>query len=47
MYKGRLVYFSQRLGFYEPLTDHAYVMDDYGNAVRVPYTLPIWYWQEV
>lgn len=41
-----LIYDDQRLGFVDTVTDRAYVMDDYGNLVRVPFIIGHWYWSE-
>jgi hypothetical protein len=40
-------YMNDRLGFVDSYTDWAYVMDDYGNLVHVPFCLGMFYWQEV
>lgn len=39
-------YIDGRLGFVDG-DDMAWTMDDFGSLVRVPFSLPIWYWQEV
>ena len=40
-------YMDDRIGFYERISDTAWVMDDYGNLVRVSFCLPVWFFQEV
>lgn len=43
-----LIYFDEHChGFFDKITDIAYIMDDYGNAVEVNWSLDSWYWQEV
>lgn len=37
------VYFEGRLGFCEVESDTAWIVDDYGTLVEVPYSLPLWY----
>lgn len=40
-------YMDDRLGFVELESDTAWTMDDFGALIRVPFTIPGWYWQEV
>lgn len=40
-------YLDDRLGFTDILNDIAYVMDDYGTLIEVPYCIGSWYWQEI
>ena len=47
MTSSELVYMLGHFGLYEYINDWAYVMDDFGNAVRVPFNLPQWYFQTV
>jgi hypothetical protein len=37
---------DDRLGFVGE-DDDSWVMDDFGNLVRVPFTIPSWFWQDV
>lgn len=41
------IYMDDRLGFCEVDSDTAWVMDCYGELVRVPFAMPQWYWQEI
>ena len=41
-----LRYMYDRLGFIGVFDDHAYMMDDFGNAVPVPFSLGLWYFQD-
>lgn len=42
-----LTYMDDHFGLVDLVQDLAYVMDDYGDAVCVPFGLPSYYWQEV
>lgn len=43
----QFIYFQEHChGFFDPIADAAYVMDDFGNAVQVPYCMYQSYWQE-
>lgn len=39
-----MTYMDDRLGFVDA-NDSAWVMDDFGQLVRVPFTLPQWFFQ--
>lgn len=39
-------YMDDRIGFFSYPDDDAYVMDDFGVLVEVPWTLETFYWQE-
>jgi hypothetical protein len=40
-------YMDDRLGFVETVSDTAWAMDDFGMLVRVPFSLPdFWFWRE-
>jgi hypothetical protein len=40
-------YMDDRLGFVETVSDTAWTMDDFGMLVRVPFSLPdFWFWRE-
>lgn len=39
-------YMDDRLGFVDTISDQAYVMDDFGNAVSVPFTMQYLYFSE-
>ena len=41
----RLHWMDDRLGLIDTISDEAFVMDDFGNAVWVPFSLPGWYFQ--
>jgi hypothetical protein len=41
-----LVWTSDRLGMLDVEQDEAYVMDEFGTLVWVPFSLPSWYFQE-
>lgn len=41
-----LIYFPERIGFYHAATDEAFIMDDYGNAVHVPFSFGSWFYSE-
>jgi hypothetical protein len=36
---------DDRLGLVDPITDRAFVMNDFGDAIEVPFSLPRWYFQ--
>jgi hypothetical protein len=45
MFVSDVRYMDGRLGFVDE-EDMAWIMDDYGNLMRVPFSLPSWFWQE-
>lgn len=42
-----LTYMDNWFGLVDREADQAYTMDDYGNAMHVPFYLPSFYWQEI
>jgi hypothetical protein len=39
-------YMDDHFGLVDRETDLAYVMDDFGEAIEVPFSLPAYYWQD-
>lgn len=38
-------YMDDRLGFVD-VFDHAWIMNDFGTLIKVPFCIPYWYWQD-
>lgn len=42
-----IVYFDCRTGMYDTITDMAYITDNYGNLVTVPFSFPHWFLADI